>query len=185
MTIAARPSLRRRAEIGRPLFAAASAILAVMLCPASVLSPNKIQRYRIARASGAHDANSASVHLTEKRWALRPMSHRRYQREYGQGLGTCRCSQLVCWKCQVFCPNNCSLCQRLCFSEQSFQTMKLKRAIAAIVLLSAFAAPASAGTFEDAVEAYARGDHAKALRLIRPRPMMATLRPNSISRSCI
>ena len=62
----------------------------------------------------------------------------------------------------------CSLCQRLCFSEQSFQTMKLKRAIAAIVLLSAFAAPAAAGTFEDAVDAYARGDYAKALRLIRP-----------------
>jgi hypothetical protein len=32
-TIAATPSLRRRAEIGRPLFAAATAILAVMLRP--------------------------------------------------------------------------------------------------------------------------------------------------------
>jgi hypothetical protein len=33
-TIAATPSLRRHAEIGRPLFASASAILAVMLlCP--------------------------------------------------------------------------------------------------------------------------------------------------------
>src|SRR5260370_42523813 len=46
--------------------------------------------------------------------------------------------------------------------------MKLKRAIAAIVLVSAFAAPVAAGTFEDAVDAHARGDHAKALRLIRP-----------------
>ena len=33
------PSLRRCAEIGRPLFAAASAILAVMLCPVSVSPP--------------------------------------------------------------------------------------------------------------------------------------------------
>ena len=46
--------------------------------------------------------------------------------------------------------------------------MKLNRAIAAIVLVSAFAAPVAAGTFEDAVDAYARGDYAKALRLIRP-----------------
>ena len=46
--------------------------------------------------------------------------------------------------------------------------MKLKRAIAAIVLVSAFAAPVAAGTFEDAVDAHARGDYAKALRLIRP-----------------
>src|SRR5258708_5317015 len=46
--------------------------------------------------------------------------------------------------------------------------MKLKRAIAAIVLVSAFATPVAAGTFEDAVDAHARGDYAKALRLIRP-----------------
>ena len=46
--------------------------------------------------------------------------------------------------------------------------MKLKRAIAAIVLVSTFAAPLAAGTFEDAVVAHARGDYAKALRLIRP-----------------
>ena len=46
--------------------------------------------------------------------------------------------------------------------------MKLKRAIAAIVLASAFAAPVAAGTFEDAVDANARGDYVKALRLIRP-----------------
>src|SRR6476619_7636540 len=44
----------------------------------------------------------------------------------------------------------------------------LKRAIAAIVLVSAFAAPVAAGTFEDAGDAHARGDYAKALRLIRP-----------------
>ena len=42
--------------------------------------------------------------------------------------------------------------------------MKLKRAIAAIVLVSAFAAPLAAGTLEDAVDAHARGDYAKALR---------------------
>src|SRR5260370_41248124 len=54
------------------------------------------------------------------------------------------------------------------YKEQSCQTMKLKRAIAAIVLASAFAAPVAAGTFEDAVDANARGDYAKALRLIRP-----------------
>src|SRR5260370_18661598 len=51
---------------------------------------------------------------------------------------------------------------------QSCQTMKLKCAIAAIVLTSAFAAPVAAGTFEDAVDALARGDYAKTLRLIRP-----------------
>jgi TPR repeat protein len=49
---------------------------------------------------------------------------------------------------------------------QSCQTMKRKRAIA-IVLASANAAPVAAGTFEDAVDANARGDYAKALRLIR------------------
>jgi len=38
-TIAATPTLRRRAEIGRPLFAAASAILAVMLCAARCVAP--------------------------------------------------------------------------------------------------------------------------------------------------
>src|SRR6266481_492064 len=52
--------------------------------------------------------------------------------------------------------------------EQSCQTMRLKRAIAAVVLVSAFAAPVAAGTFEDAVDALARGDYAKTLRLIRP-----------------
>jgi uncharacterized protein len=52
--------------------------------------------------------------------------------------------------------------------ERSCQNMKFKRAIAAIVLVSAFAAPVAAGTFEDAVDAHARGDYAKALRLIRP-----------------
>jgi TPR repeat protein len=52
--------------------------------------------------------------------------------------------------------------------EQSCQAMKLKRAIAAIVLAFAFDAPVAAGTFEDAVDAHARGDYAKALRLIRP-----------------
>ena len=46
--------------------------------------------------------------------------------------------------------------------------MKLKRYIAAIVLVSAFAAPVAAGTFEDAVDAYASGDYVKALRLFRP-----------------
>ena len=46
--------------------------------------------------------------------------------------------------------------------------MKLKRAIAAVVLMSAFAAPVAAGTFEDAVDAHVRGYYTKALRLIRP-----------------
>jgi hypothetical protein len=36
-TIAATESLRRRAKIGRSLFAAAGAILAVMLCPVGAL----------------------------------------------------------------------------------------------------------------------------------------------------
>ena len=46
--------------------------------------------------------------------------------------------------------------------------MKLKRAIAAVVLVSAFAASVAAGTLEDAADARARGDYAKALRIIRP-----------------
>jgi TPR repeat protein len=45
--------------------------------------------------------------------------------------------------------------------------MKLKGAIAVIVLVSAFAAPVTAGTFEDAVDAHARGDYPRALRLVR------------------
>jgi hypothetical protein len=49
-------------------------------------------------------------------------------------------------------------------------TMKLKRAIAAMILVAAFAAPVAAGTFEDAVDAHARGNYAKALRLI---PLLA------------
>ena len=46
--------------------------------------------------------------------------------------------------------------------------MKLKCALVAIVLAFAFAAPGAAGPFEDAVDANARGDYLKALRLIRP-----------------
>ena len=46
--------------------------------------------------------------------------------------------------------------------------MKLRCAIAAVVLVSAFGVPVAADTFEDAVHAHARGDYAKALRLIRP-----------------
>ena len=60
--------------------------------------------------------------------------------------------------------------------------MKLKRAIAAVVLVSVFAAPVAAGTFEVAVDALARGDYAKALRFIRPLAMMALPQPNTISR---
>ncbi len=52
--------------------------------------------------------------------------------------------------------------------EQSCPTMKLKCALAAIVLVFAFAAPGAAGPFEDAADANARGDYLKALRLIRP-----------------
>jgi hypothetical protein len=58
--------------------------------------------------------------------------------------------------------------------------MKLKCAIAAIVLVSGFAAPVAAGTFEDAVDAHARGDYAKARRLIVHWPMMVTPQPSSI-----
>jgi TPR repeat protein len=54
------------------------------------------------------------------------------------------------------------------YPKAKLSTMKLKRVIAAIVLVSAYAAPVAAGTFEDAVDAHARGDYAKALRLIRP-----------------
>src|SRR5436190_22777776 len=60
-TIAATPSLRRRAEIGRPLFAAVSAMLAVILWPAVSASPsNKLLRVRnlTPREGGTHYANS-------------------------------------------------------------------------------------------------------------------------------
>jgi TPR repeat protein len=72
---------------------------------------------------------------------------------------TLRLIELPCHDCLLVIEQN---------HEQSCQTMKLKRAIAAIVLASAFAAPVSAGPFEDAVDAHARGDYAKALRLVRP-----------------
>jgi hypothetical protein len=59
--------------------------------------------------------------------------------------------------------------------------MKLKCAIAAIILVSAaFAAPVTAGTFEDAVDAHARGNYAKALVSFALWPMMATPQPSSI-----
>src|SRR5712671_767080 len=65
-TIAATPNLRRCAEIGRPHFAAASAILAVILSTVSVWPSNKIRRHRNPGAGGAHHVNSARVHLPEK-----------------------------------------------------------------------------------------------------------------------
>ncbi|TYL75145.1 tetratricopeptide repeat protein [Bradyrhizobium cytisi] len=46
--------------------------------------------------------------------------------------------------------------------------MNLKLMVVAVVLASVFAAPVAAGPFEDAADAHARGDYAKALRLIRP-----------------
>jgi TPR repeat protein len=46
--------------------------------------------------------------------------------------------------------------------------MKFKHALAAVILASWVAVPAAAGPFEDAVDAHARGDYGKALRLIRP-----------------
>ncbi|MET3992031.1 hypothetical protein QA633_24960 [Bradyrhizobium barranii] len=46
--------------------------------------------------------------------------------------------------------------------------MNLKLTLVGVVLASAFAAPVAAGPFEDGVDAHARGDYAKALRLIRP-----------------
>ena len=55
-----------------------------------------------------------------------------------------------------------------CDQEQSCQTINLKLTVVAVVLASVFAAPVAAGPFEDAVDAHARGDYAKALRLIRP-----------------
>jgi len=76
-TLAARPSLRRCAEIGRPLFAAASAILAAILCPVCGSPSNTIGRDPKPGASGVHPANSARVHLPEKRWILRPKRHSR------------------------------------------------------------------------------------------------------------
>ena len=59
------------------------------------------------------------------------------------------------------------VCSSSC-NHVTTETMKFKRTIAAVVLASAFAAPVAAGTFEDAVDANARGDYAKALRLICP-----------------
>src|SRR5216684_5634479 len=74
-TIAATPSLRRRAEIGRPLFAAVSAMLAVILCPVasilavSALPSNKLLRVRnlTPREGGTHYANSARIEFARKK----------------------------------------------------------------------------------------------------------------------
>lgn len=41
--------------------------------------------------------------------------------------------------------------------------MNLKLTLVGVVLASVFAAPVAAGLFEDAVDAHARGDYAKAL----------------------
>ena len=44
----------------------------------------------------------------------------------------------------------------------------IKHAIAATLLIASFAAPVSAGSFEDAVAAYGKGNYAHALLLLRP-----------------
>src|SRR5712672_3017281 len=63
-TIAATPSLRRCAETGGPLFAAAaSAILAVILCPVGVSAPSTTRRHRKPGASRTHHLNSAKIQL--------------------------------------------------------------------------------------------------------------------------
>ena len=46
--------------------------------------------------------------------------------------------------------------------------MTPKHRLVAIILLLNFVAPAAAGPLEDAADANARADYAKALRLIRP-----------------
>jgi hypothetical protein len=46
--------------------------------------------------------------------------------------------------------------------------LRLKHAVAAIVLVLSFAAPVAAGPFQDAVAAHNRGDYSTALRLLRP-----------------
>ena len=57
--------------------------------------------------------------------------------------------------------------------------MKLKRAIIAMVLASAFAGPVAAGTFEEALDANARGDYAKALHAEEEYRRMLTDYPDS------
>jgi len=87
--IAATPSRRRRAEVGRPLFAAASAILAIILLfPVSESPPNKLGDIVIPVANGPHPVNLASIRLSEESWILRPQ-----ERQQG-------------WKRQVLCLNN-------------------------------------------------------------------------------
>ena len=66
-------------------------------------------------------------------------------------------------------------------SQERGKAMKLKRAIAAIVLVSAFAAPLAAGTFEDAVMRMPEATTQRPCVLFVHWPMMATLRPSSIS----
>jgi uncharacterized protein len=46
--------------------------------------------------------------------------------------------------------------------------MRLKSAIAALILVVGFAAPVAAGPYEDAAAAYGRGDYGAAMRLWRP-----------------
>ena len=57
--------------------------------------------------------------------------------------------------------------------------MKLKRAIAAIVLASAFAAPVAAGPLEDAGDAIAGGDYATPSGSFVRWPMMAMPQPST------
>src|SRR5450759_670251 len=47
-------------------------------------------------------------------------------------------------------------------------TLMLKHALDAIILVLSFAAPVAAGPLDDATAAYALGDYATALRLLRP-----------------
>jgi hypothetical protein len=83
-TIAATPSLRRCAEIGRLLFAAADAILAVILFPVSGSPSNKIRRHRNPGASGAHHVNSASIRLPEKKMNTATKEPQALQHGYGR-----------------------------------------------------------------------------------------------------
>jgi len=81
------PNLRRGVPIDPPLFAAASAIPAVISCPVSVWLPNTTRRYGKPGASGTHQVNSARVQLPQKKMNTATKEQQALQPEYG-GLGT-------------------------------------------------------------------------------------------------
>ena len=120
-TTAATPSLRR-CEMGRLLFVEADAILAVMLCPVSSVSPPKTtRRYRNPETEGAHDEKFNQDLICQKKISTATEEPQSLQQRYGQGSqnvphgvrGYHRLAKrnvLACSKRQVFRPTKYAVC---------------------------------------------------------------------------